>query len=93
MFVPDKPVQPSRMFVGKVDTRGRIRKTLFLRRDQMWVLVNQRLHFLLSTMYSPLLPAAIRPNDNVSSVGVTLACYQQAGSGRKYVGVSGKWRR
>jgi hypothetical protein len=46
----------------------------------------------LSAMHSPLLPAAICPNDYVSSVGVTLACYQQAGSGRKYVGISGKWR-
>jgi hypothetical protein len=44
-------------------------------------------------MYSPLLPAAIGPNDYVSSVGVTLACYQQAGSGGKYVGISGKWSR
>ncbi len=27
------------------------------------------------------------------SMGVTLACYQQAGSDGKYVGVSGKWVR
>jgi hypothetical protein len=58
-----------------------------------WVRVNQRTNFPLSTMYFPLLPAAIRPNDYVSSVGVTLACYQQAGSGGKYIGVSGKWVR
>jgi hypothetical protein len=44
-------------------------------------------HFRKSTFCS---------NDNVS-MGVTLACYQQAGGGggssRKYVGVSGKWVR
>jgi hypothetical protein len=58
-----------------------------------WVRVNQHTHFPLSTMYFPLLPVAVRPNDYVSSMGVTLACYQQAGSGGKYVGVSGKWIR
>jgi hypothetical protein len=31
----------------------------------------------------------IRPYYDVS-VGVTLACYQQAGSDRKYIGISGK---
>jgi hypothetical protein len=57
------------------------------------VQVNQRTHFLLSAMYSLILPAAICPNNYVSSVGVTLVCYQQAGSGGKYVGVSRKWVR
>ncbi len=33
----------------------------------------------LSAMYSPLLPAAVHPNDYVSSVGVMLVCYQQVG--------------
>jgi hypothetical protein len=47
----------------------------------------------LSAMYSLLLPTASRPNDYFSSVGVTLACYQQAGSGGKYICVSRKWRR
>jgi hypothetical protein len=61
----------------------------------MQVRVNLRLHFPLSAMYFPLLSAfrsmsIFCPNDNIS-VGVTLACYQQAGSGRKYVDVSGKW--
>jgi hypothetical protein len=32
----------------------------------------------------------VRPYYDVS-VGVTLACYQQAGSDGKYVGISGKW--
>jgi len=59
------------------------------------VQVNQRLHFPLSTTYFPLLSAfcsmsTFRPNDNVS-MGVTLACYQQAGSDGKYIDVSRKW--
>jgi hypothetical protein len=49
--------------------------------------------YLLSSTYSLLLPAAICPNDYVSSEGVMLACYQQVGSGRKYIGVSRKWVR
>jgi len=61
------------------------------------VRVKQRLHFPLSTTYLPLLSAfrsmfTFCPNDNVS-MGVTLACYQQAGSGGKYIDVSGKWSR
>ncbi len=59
---------------------------------QTRIWVNQWLHFPLSTMYSPLLLAAIHPNDYISSMEVTLACYQQAGNGGKYIGISGKWR-
>jgi hypothetical protein len=61
------------------------------------VQVNQRLPFPLSATYFPLLSAfhsmsTFRPNNNIS-MGVTLACYQQAGSSRKYINVSRKWSR
>jgi hypothetical protein len=61
----------------------------------MQVRVNQRLHFPLSATCFPLLSdfhsmSIFRPNDYIS-VGVTLACYQEVGSGGKYVDVSGKW--
>jgi hypothetical protein len=49
----------------------------------------------LSAFHNVLSATSCRypPNDYGSSMGVMLACYQQAGSGRKYVGISRKWSR
>jgi hypothetical protein len=61
-----------------------------------WVRVKQHTHFPLAPTYFPLISISASP---LSAPMITLACdvtlawYQQAGSGGKNVGVSGKWVR
>jgi len=76
--------QPQRQLVEQ--TGKQTVNISFVRLGFNGVQVNQCTHSPLMPTYFPLL-------STFYSVGVTSACYQQAESGRKYIGISGKWVR